>query len=261
MARGKGHLRPCYHTTLAIISTMYGIMKATSAVISRLNGSTLRFGRHWAGRWEVYKKTLSAAFPTGYCTHHLHISVRLQPQTTIKMRLTQILLPITFLVSHVAADGASISAAIDNIGAAAGKLNETVADFPNNPILGLTDIGDLLVNSVGVLKTINEGTKVAEASAQLTTLEAFGLAGKIQSLSSSVTSTLDTTVAAKKKFDKLLIVSPIVLLNLKQQKSATVEFGDAVTAKVPAELQEIAKNLQAPILAAFDKAIDAYNPF
>ena len=66
------------------------------------------------------------------------------------------------------ADGASISAAIDNIAAATEKLNETVAEFPDNPILGLTDIGDLLVNSVGVLKTINEGTKVAEASANLT---------------------------------------------------------------------------------------------
>ena len=193
-----------------------------------------------------------------------------------KMRLGQIILPITFLVSHVVADGASISAAIDNIAAATEKLNETVAEFPDNPILGLTDIGDLLVNSVGVLKTINEGTKVAEASANLTayvysilqsrllteiSLEAIGLAGKIQALSSTVTSTLDTTVAAKSKFDKLLIVSPIVLLNLKQQRSATVEFGDAVTSKVPVELQPVAQNLQAPILAAFDEAIDAYNPF
>ncbi|KAG4418072.1 hypothetical protein IFR04_008809 [Cadophora malorum] len=177
------------------------------------------------------------------------------------MRLTQILLPVTFLVSHVVADGASISAAIDNIAAATEKLNETVAEFPDNPILGLTDIGDLLVNSVGVLKTINEGTKVAEVSANLTALEAIGLAGKIQALSSTVTSTLDTTVDAKSKFDKLLIVSPIVLLNLKQQRSATVDFGDAVTAKVPVELQPVAQNLQAPILAAFDEAIDAYNPF
>ena len=92
-------------------------------------------------------------------------------------------------------------------------------------------------------------------------LEAIGLAGKIQALSSTVTSTLDTTVDAKSKFDKLLIVSTIVLLNLKQQRSATVDFGDAVTAKVPVELQPVAQNLQAPILAAFDEAIDAYNPF
>merc|ERR1711939_750671 len=152
-------------------------------------------------------------------------------EAPLKMRLTQILLPVTFLVSHVVADGASISAAIDNIAAATEKLNETVAEFPDNPILGLTDI------------------------------EAIGLAGKIQALSSTVTSTLDTTVDAKSKFDKLLIVSPIVLLNLKQQRSATVDFGDAVTAKVPVELQPVAQNLQAPILAAFDEAIDAYNPF
>ncbi|KAH7379802.1 antigenic cell wall galactomannoprotein-like protein [Cadophora sp. MPI-SDFR-AT-0126] len=177
------------------------------------------------------------------------------------MRLAQILLPITFLVSHVVADGASISAAIDNIAAATEKLNETVAGFPNNPILGLTDIGDLLVNSVGALKAINDGTKVAEASANLTTAEAIGLAGKIQTLASTVTTTLDTTKAAKSKFDKLLIVSPIVLLNLKQQRTATVEFGDAVISKVPVELQPIAQNLQAPILAALDAAIDYYNPF
>lgn len=40
-----------------------------------------------------------------------------------------------------------------------------------------------------------------------------------------------------------------------------MDFGDAVTAKVPVELQPVAQNLQAPILAAFDEAIDAYNPF
>ncbi|KAG4440772.1 hypothetical protein IFR05_003759 [Cadophora sp. M221] len=177
------------------------------------------------------------------------------------MLLAQILLPLTFLVSHVLADGASISAAIDNISAAAAKLNETVAGFPDNPILGLTDIGDLLVDSTAALKSIKQGTKVAEASGNLTVLEAFGLAGKISSLSTTVQSTLDTTVAAKPRFDKLLIVSPIVLLNLKQQRSATVDFGDAVTEKIPVELQPIAKNLQAPILAALDKAIAAYKTF
>lgn len=197
------------------------------------------------------------------------------------MLLAQILLPITFLVSHALADGASISAAIDNISAATAKLNETVAEFPDNPILGLTDIGELLVDSTAALISIKQGTKVAEASGNLTlyvhyfllnkclqlltclcfSLEAFGLAGKITSLSSTVQSTLDTTVAAKSKFDKLLIVSPIVLLNLKQQRSATVDFGDAVTEKVPVELQPIAKNLQAPILAALDKAIAAYKIF
>ncbi|KAH7327114.1 antigenic cell wall galactomannoprotein-like protein [Rhexocercosporidium sp. MPI-PUGE-AT-0058] len=177
------------------------------------------------------------------------------------MRLAQILLPVTFLVTHVLADGASISAAIDKISAATVQLNGTVAEFPDNPIYGLTDIGDLLVDSTAVLKGIKQGTKVAKASGNLTILEAIGLAGKITSLSSTVQSTLDTTVAAKSKFDKLLIVSPIVLLNLKQQKSATVDFGNAVTEKIPVELQPIAQSLQAPILAAFDKAIAAYKPF
>lgn len=40
-----------------------------------------------------------------------------------------------------------------------------------------------------------------------------------------------------------------------------MDFGDAVTEKVPLELQPVAKNLQAPILVAFDKAVAAYKPF
>lgn len=84
------------------------------------------------------------------------------------MLFAQILLPVTFLVSHVLADGASISAAIDNISDATVKLNQTVAEFPDNPIYGLTDIGDLLVYSTAVLKSIKQGTQVAEASGNLT---------------------------------------------------------------------------------------------
>ncbi|KAL2060661.1 hypothetical protein VTL71DRAFT_9302 [Oculimacula yallundae] len=178
-----------------------------------------------------------------------------------QLLLTQLLLPVTLLITQVLADGASISAAIDKISAAAIQLNETVAEFPDNPIYGLTDIGDLLIDSTAVLKSIKQATKVAEASGELTLLEAIGLAGKITSLASGVQSTLDSTVAAKPKFDKLLVVSPVVLINLKLQKSATEEFGSKVVEKVPVDLRPIAENLQKPILEAFDKAIASYKKF
>ncbi len=68
-------------------------------------------------------------------------------------------------------------------------------------------------------------------------------------------------MAAKPKFDKLVVVSPVILLNLKEELQATDRFGAAVTSKVPAALQATAQGLLAPIDAAFNKAIGVYEQF
>jgi hypothetical protein len=77
-------------------------------------------------------------------------------------------------------------------------------------------------------------------------------------LAAVVESTLNTLVLAKPKFDKLLIVSPVVLYNLEQQQTATNEFGAAVTVKVPAAYQKLAAALLQPIQAAFNTTIAVY---
>ncbi len=86
------------------------------------------------------------------------------------------------------------------------------------------------------------------------------MAGRTITLASSVNSTITAIVAAKSKFDKLLL-SPVILLNLELEKSATDDLSAAIIEKVPTELQAIAQTLVDGIDASFDQSIAAYNPF
>ncbi len=73
------------------------------------------------------------------------------------------------------ANGADILNAISKISNATIALNKTVTSFPNNALLGLTDIVPLLIDSGSLLHDINEATDVANASANLTIAEAVCL--------------------------------------------------------------------------------------
>lgn len=171
------------------------------------------------------------------------------------------LFPIAFLVTKALADGAAIVAAMTTISDATVKLNNTVSSFPNNPLLDLLDVGPLLSDSVTLLNDINAATSIAQQSANLTLLEAISVAQSTLSLASVVESTLANIVSSKPKFDKLVVVSPVILLNLKQEMSATDKFGAAVVEKVPDALQATAKSLLAPIDDAFTSAIATYKKF
>lgn len=187
-----------------------------------------------------------------------HISSHSQskPTQTPKMHIS--LLPLAFLISKALADGAAIVAAMATISSATVALNNTVASFPSNVLADLLDVAPLLSDSISLLNDINAATHVAQTSANLTTLEATSVAQSTLSLASTVESVLNTIIAAKPKFDKLLVVSPVILLNLREEKAATDEFGSAVTAKVPSALQATASGLLAPIDAAFNEAIGVY---
>lgn len=167
------------------------------------------------------------------------------------------LLPIAVLIASVAADGAAIVAALEKITSATIALNDTVASFPTG-ILGVVDTVKLLADSVTLLQDINDGTTVAEASANLTLSETISVAESTIALVADVESTLTTIIAAKPKFDALLLVSPVILLNLKLEKDATDKFSAAVISKVPTDLQAYAEIIVAPVDTAFDAAITAY---
>ena len=171
------------------------------------------------------------------------------------------LLPLSLLVAKAAADGAAIVAAMTTISTATVALNNTVSSFPSNPLLDLLDVGPLLSDSLTLLNDINSATSIAQQSANLTLLEAISVAQSTLSLASTVESTLTNIVNSKSKFDKLVVVSPVILLNLKEEKSATDKFGAAVVEKVPAALQATAQNLLAPIDDAFNSAIATYEKF
>ncbi|KAL0935809.1 antigenic cell wall [Colletotrichum truncatum] len=157
-------------------------------------------------------------------------------------------------VTSVIADGAAIVAAMDEIAAQNTLLGDTVAAWDG----GLFGTLPIIVDSTKLLIKINEATKVAEESEPLNLIEAITVAQSTQKLAGGVDTTLGNVVDAKPKFDKLLL-SPIILLNLKLEKDATDKFSAAVIEKVPESLQAVAKNLVAQIDTAFDNAIDAYH--
>ena len=166
------------------------------------------------------------------------------------------LLSLVALAATALADGAAIVAAMDHIAADTVKLNDTVAAWPGD-FLGALPI---TVESVSLLKGINDAKTVASESANLTFTEAIQIAQSTLALASSVNSTLETIIAAKHKFDHLLL-SPIILVNLELEKKATDEFSGELIAKVPEVLQSTAKTLVLQIDTSFDKAIGVYNPF
>jgi len=167
------------------------------------------------------------------------------------------ILPVALLATTVVADGASILAAMTKISAATTKLNGTIADF-HGGLIGLGETIPILVESTQLLNDIKAGTKTADASAELTVDETIQVSGATSDLVKNVQTSLQTIVDTKHLFDQLLVISPVVLLNLEQEKSATDKFTKAVIAKLPEQFRSIAQGLTAPVDVAFDNAIATY---
>src|SRR4051794_19879622 len=108
------------------------------------------------------------------------------------------LLTLCALATTVLADGASITAALNDVSEKTLALNESVASWagPLNP-LGTVPI---LLKSTELLASIHSGTKTAEKSANLTLGETIAIVGPTQTLVTDVQSVLDTIVAAEPKF-------------------------------------------------------------
>lgn len=171
--------------------------------------------------------------------------------------LPSLLATLGFLAITVCADGASIVAAINKVTDDTANLNNTVLAWQGD-LLGLIPI---VSDSQTLLNDINAGTKTAQASSNLTVLESIGVYTATLALSSAVNQTLITIEETKPKFDDLLLVSPVILANLKEEKQASDQFSAAIISKVPTDLQPIANNVVAGIDAEFDQAIAIYQQF
>lgn len=152
---------------------------------------------------------------------------------------------------------ATILENIKKVDSSVGALGDTVVAYKG----GLLGAVPILEKSVNLLIDINKGTKDTENSAPLTLDEAFGVASATIDLVATVNSTLQAVIDRKPDFDKLLVISPIILGNLELQKSATDKFSAAIVEKVPVEAQPIAEELIAEIEASFEAALDAYKLF
>jgi hypothetical protein len=172
------------------------------------------------------------------------------------MKFTALLGPLALAAGTVLANGASIVSSLSAIDNATLHLQSTVASWNGKLFTALP----IVIESTSLLDAIKKGTKTAKDSAPLEPLEAIDVAGATITLAGSVNSTLTTLISAKPKFDKLKL-SPLILINLSLQRKATGQMSEAIIAKVPAELQELAKNLVEPIDDAFGKGIEEFHPF
>lgn len=172
------------------------------------------------------------------------------------MRLTPIV-SIMALAATAIADGKAITDAMAKIQSQTADLGTTVTNWKGD-LLGALPI---TVKSTKLLQQIKSGVKVAKQSANLTFDEALGVAGATTELGKVVQTSLQAIVDAKPKFDKLIILSPVVLINLELEQDATDDFSGAVVSKVPEALQGIAKQLIQPIDDAFAAAIDKFRIF
>ncbi|KAF3769722.1 hypothetical protein M406DRAFT_19871, partial [Cryphonectria parasitica EP155] len=152
------------------------------------------------------------------------------------------------------ADGAAIVDAISAIQNATLALASTVGDWDGNILSSIP----IVLDSTTLLNTINQGTATAQASANLTDLEAFTVGVDTLDLVTDVNTTLTTLIAAKPDFDRDLLTA-VVLLNLEQEKSASASFSDAIISKLPSTIVSTGQTLAAEITASFDQAIDIFS--
>lgn len=172
------------------------------------------------------------------------------------MELFLSLIAIVACISAALADGAAVVVALDTIAAKTDTLNETVASWDGH-LLGTLPI---VIKSTDLLDAINDATEAAEQSAPLNNIEAVTVALATNNLVSDTNSTLTTIITARPKFDHLLL-RPVILLNLKQQKEASSRFSAAVIEKVPEALQDAAKAIVAKLDASLEAALEVYQLF
>lgn len=177
------------------------------------------------------------------------------PLPTANMKLTTLLAPLT-LIGAALADSAAIVDAVKKANEDTAKLGQVVSKWKGD-ILGTLPI---VAESTALLVTVKKGKKVASESDEMDFYGTLDVAYAVTDLTAVVNTTLTALIDAKPKFDKLLM-SPLIFGTLELQKKATDEMSEAIVSKVPVQLQDLARDIAAPIDASFELALDEFHPF
>lgn len=154
------------------------------------------------------------------------------------------------------ADSAAIVDAVKKANEDTAKLGQVVSKWKGD-ILGTLPI---VAESTALLVTVKKGKKVASESDEMDFYGTLDVAYAVTDLTAVVNTTLTALIDAKPKFDKLLM-SPLIFGTLELQKKATDEMSEAIVSKVPVQLQDLARDIAAPIDASFELALDEFHPF
>lgn len=153
--------------------------------------------------------------------------------------------------TRVQRDAASIESAIANIATAVNALDAAEKAYTGG------DTTTLQTDSDAVVSATDAATTVANASADLSDLDAIGLVSPIQSLTTDVQNAINDIIAVK----SLIVAAGSqaqTLSDLIAQNTSATALASAITAKVPADLQSTAASLAAGITNAIQEGITAY---
>ncbi|KAG5956541.1 hypothetical protein E4U57_002554 [Claviceps arundinis] len=155
-------------------------------------------------------------------------------------------------------DDKAMTAALTAIQTKTTALGTTVSTWKGL----LPDALPITTTSANLLTQIKHATTTAEAaSTHFSFSDALAVAVATGRLSAVVQTTLRIIIDNKPRFDKLLILSPVVLLNLEELRRATAELSAAVVRRLPVDLGRVAGVLVRGIDEAFGEAIDVYKMF
>ncbi|KAM3549000.1 hypothetical protein MY1884_008938 [Beauveria asiatica] len=162
------------------------------------------------------------------------------------------LLALAALATTAVAD---IKGSLGTIDTQVAQLNKTVSSYSG----GLVGLIPITTDALCLLDDIYQGTRTARASPPLGYDAALDIAGATGTLADDVNTVIGTLVRTKPKFDNWVIVTPIIKVMVEQQRDATKELCDAILAKIPKELADIAAILIKQIDDKFAEGIKAFS--
>jgi len=168
----------------------------------------------------------------------------------MKLATSLLALVISTRAYVVQRDLATIQGVLTNISNQVDTLDNLVKAFSG-------DATDLLAASRTIVSTINDGTTTVNAQPALDLTDASNIVPQVEALNTSVANTV-ADLASKK--DALVAAGQgnAIFTALTDQKTASTALANALTSKVPTELQQVAAGLSAGITDSLQKGIDAF---
>ncbi|KXJ88111.1 hydrophobic surface binding protein A-domain-containing protein [Microdochium bolleyi] len=166
------------------------------------------------------------------------------------------LFAVAALASTAVADLASIQASLNEVSKRVTGV-KTKLDAWKGDLLGTIPI---VAASADLVVTLQINTLKIKQSGNLTDDEAIEVSGTTAELITNTIPVLDALVAARPKFDKLLL-RPIIYLSLLTQKDSTLDLSRAVVSKLPPVYAEIGEALIQELIGLFDNVLTVYKPF
>ena len=149
-------------------------------------------------------------------------------------------------------DLASIQSAISNIATAVNALDAAEKAYTGGDITTLQNDFDAVVAATSA------GAAVANASGDLSNLDAVRLISPIQNLTTDIKNAISAIIAIKPAV--VAAGSQTQILNdLTLQNTSATALAKAINSKVPVSLQNTAASLAAGITNAIQQGVDAYS--